>query len=270
MADSSRRRPRLPRWLLILAAGIVAVGAIWGMQEGPLALADWVGYAICHQITVRTYVFGDMVMPLCARCSGQYLGAMSGFFMALVWGRIRAAGLPSPGMMVVLAAFLVIWAFDGINSYIFLITGAPFLYMPHNILRLITGMLQGVAVSMFFLPFFNQVFWQEPDQRPVLARWRDLGILLLLTAILTVAVNSRWPLLFYPLAFLSVAGAFLLLSLVGALIVVIVFRAENTARSARDFLLFFIPGMAFATLLIVGIDVLRAWAEATLGFSMPE
>ena len=270
MTNSPRSRPPLPRWLLILSVGIVAGGVIWGMQAGPLALADWVGYAICHQITVRTYIFGDLVMPLCARCSGQYLGAMSGFFMALVWGRVRAAGLPSRGMMAVLVAFLAIWAFDGINSYVYLITGQPFLYTPHNILRLITGMLQGVAVSMFFLPFFNQVFWQEPDPRPVLSRWRDLGVLLLLAAILTLAVNSRWTPLFYPLAFLSVAGAFLLLSLVGVLLVMILLRAENTARSARDFLLFFIPGMAFATLLIVGIDILRAWAETTLGFSMPE
>jgi hypothetical protein len=34
--------------------------------------------------------------------------------------------------------------------------------------------------------------------------------------------------------------------------------------------MFFIPGMAFAVLLISGIDALRAWAESSLGFSMPE
>ena len=270
MTESPRAPSRPPGWLLILAAGIVAGGVIWGMQEGPLALADWVGYAICHQITVRTYVFGDLVMPLCARCSGQYLGAMAGFFMALAWGRVRAAGLPSRGISATLVAFLVIWALDGINSYIFLLMREPFLYTPHNILRLITGMLQGIAVSMLFLPFFNQVFWREPELRPILTRWRDLGLLLLLAAGLTLAVNSRWPILFYPLAFLSVAGAFLLLSLVGVLVVMMILRAENTATSARDFVLYLIPGMAFATLLIVGIDGLRAWAESSLGFSLPE
>jgi hypothetical protein len=48
------------------------------------------------------------------------------------------------------------------------------------------------------------------------------------------------------------------------------FRAENTAETGRDFVMFFIPGMAFAVLLISGIDALRAWAESSLGFSMPE
>ena len=270
MTDTRPKRIHPGRWLLLLSALIALGGAAWGMKEGPLALADSVGYAVCHQITVRTYVFGDLVMPLCARCSGQYLGAMAGFFMAFVWGRLRASGLPSRGIMFTLAVFLAVWAFDGVNSYIYLITGHAFIYMPHNILRLITGMLQGVAVSMFFLPFFNQVFWREPDPRPVLTGWRDLGLVLLLAALLTLAVNSRWTPLFYPLAFLSVAGVFLLLSLVGMLVVAMLFRAENSAESPRDFLLYFVPGLAFATIFILGMDALRAWAETSLGFSMPE
>ncbi len=270
MPDAHPKRPR-PDWRLLMPAMLIIAGAAaWGLKVGPLALADSVGYAVCHQITVRTYVFGDLVMPLCARCSGQYLGAMAGFFMALAWGRLRASGLPSRGMMITLGIFLAVWAFDGVNSYVYLVTGETFLYTPHNILRLATGMLQGVAVSMFFVPFFNQVFWQNTDPRPVLTDWKDLGLLLLLVGILALAVNSRWTPFFYPLALLSTVGAFLLLSLVGMLFVVQILRADNTAESWWDFLVFFVPGMAFAILLIVGLDALRAWGESSFGLSMPK
>ncbi|HEY81255.1 MAG TPA: DUF2085 domain-containing protein [Caldilineae bacterium] len=250
-----------PRWLLLLSGVVIAAGLALGWSRGALGVMDGVGYAVCHQITVRTYVFGDRVMPLCARCTGQYLGAMAGFFMALAWNRGRASGLPSRGMTLTLVLFLAVWGLDGVNSFIFLLTQQPFLYTPHNLLRLIAGMLQGVAVSMLFLPFFNQVFWRQPDPRPALRGWRDMAAMLLLAALLTLAVNSRWPALFYPLAALSSLGAFLLLSLAGALITVMALRAENAAETWGDFLRFLLPGMAFAVLLILAIDGLRAWGE---------
>ena len=254
-----------PPWILWISALVVMVGAGLGLRHGPMGLMRGVGYAVCHQITVRSYIFGTWVMPLCARCTGQYLGVMAGFFYAWRWGRLRAAGLPGRGMLVALLLLLAGWALDGINSYLYLLTQTPFLYTPHNILRLVTGMGQGVAVSMLFLPFFNQVFWYAPDPRPVLTRWRDLLIVLGTTAILTLAVNSRWPILFYPLAVLSTAGVVLLLSLVGLLITVLALGAENQATTWRDFGRFWLPGLAFATLLILGMDVLRAGAEQRWG-----
>jgi hypothetical protein len=57
---------------------------------------------------------------------------------------------------------------------------------------------------------------------------------------------------------------------VGTLVFVMLFRAENTGETGQDFVRFFIPGMAFAVLLIAGIDALRAWAQSSLGFSLPE
>ncbi len=254
-----RRRP--PGWLLLLSGAVIAAGLALGWSRGALGMMNGVGYAVCHQLTAHTYLFGHRVMPLCARCTGQYLGAVAGFVMALAWRRGRASRLPSRGITWTLALFLAVWAVDGVNSFIFTLTGQPFLYTPHNLLRLITGMLQGVAVSMLFLPFFNQAFWRQPDPRPALRGWRDLAAILLLTALLTLAVNSRWPALFYPLAALSSLGAFLLLSLAGALITVMALSAENSAETWGDFLAFLLPGMAFATLLILAIDGLRAWSE---------
>lgn len=270
METTARRRSKKRLWLGLAALPILLL-VLWlgGREEGLMGVAHYVGYAVCHQITVRTYVFGDLVMPLCARCSGQYLGALIGFFLAWRWGRIRAMGLPPRGLIVVLVGFLAIWAFDGFNSYLYLILGRPFLYQPQNIFRISTGILQGLAVSFLFLPFFNQAFWAAPEPARVLQNGRELVLALGLGVLVVLAVVSGWPPLFYPLAFLSVATTVLMLSLVGALFVLLILKEENSNRTIGDFFSLFLPGMAFAALLLLAIDLFRAFAESNLGLVLP-
>ncbi|MEZ4766845.1 MAG: DUF2085 domain-containing protein [Caldilineales bacterium] len=80
---------------------------------------------------------------LCARCSGQYLGALFGLVLLLVLGRGRAGALPPTGIVLLLLGFLAVWAFDGLNSYLTFFPGLPHLYEPRNILRVTTGAMQG-------------------------------------------------------------------------------------------------------------------------------
>ncbi|NOZ72671.1 MAG: DUF2085 domain-containing protein [Chloroflexi bacterium] len=259
----------LRRLLALLAVPSLVVLFWLGSQEGILGMANHVGYAVCHQITVRTYIFADLKLPLCARCTGQYLGAFSGFVLAWRWGRLRAAGLPRGRYILILLAFLGVWAFDGFNSYVSLLLGRPFLYSPHNLLRLITGMLQGLAVSFFLIPYFNQVFWREPDPTPILDNRWQLFTALAVSAVLVLAVQSRWLPLFYPLAILSSATAFFMLSIVGILVLLFVLREENKNSTAADFVTLLLPGMVFAALLIGAIDLARAYAEHSQGWILP-
>lgn len=260
---------RLRRWLFGLAVPIL-LALIWlGGQEGVLGAANHVGYAVCHQITVRSYIFGDLQLPLCARCTGQYLGALAGFVLLWRWGRLRSGGFPRRPYLVLLLAFLAFWGFDGFNSYVSLLLDKPWLYRPHNLLRLITGVMQGYAVSMLLIPYFNQVFWREYSSEPVLQRPREVGVMFVVGGVLVLAVHSRWQPLFYPLAILSAGTAFMMLSIVGVLLWLLLLREENNNRSARDFLTLLAPGMVFAALLILGIDVARAFVENRLGAGFP-
>ncbi len=257
-------------WLIVLSLPILALLVWLGGREGPLGLAQHTGYALCHQIKVRTYVFGDLTMPLCARCSGQYLGFLVGLAMAWVWRRPRASGWPPRPLLVVLILFLAVWAFDGLNSYGYLVLGRPILYLPQNPLRLATGELQGLAICFLFLPIFNQTFWMEEDSRPLLGSGRDLAAALAAAGIVFLAVNSRWLPLFYPLALLSAAGAFLLLSMVGILFLLLFLHRENSNRTWRDLLAWLLPGMAAAGLFIAGVGMVRSWLELHLGLTIPQ
>ena len=234
-------------WWRVLA-GILLAGFIQNLLPKAL-IAEWIG-------------------PV-SGMAGIFIGAFVGMIMVASLGRWRAALLPPKWLVIVLFGFLAIWAFDGFNSYVYLILQRPLFYQPQNILRVSSGLLQGLALIFLFLPYFNRSFWAEPLQVPVIRGLKELALALLLGLVVVLAVNSRWPLLFYPLAFISTGMTFFFLSMVGTLFVLLILRQENTNNSMRDFFTLFIPGMAFAMVILLGVNLMRFFAESRLGMVMP-
>lgn len=188
---SPTKRTPWPDWLL-LAGSLAGIAIIWFITPGGLLdKADHVGYAVCHQIPIRSPFFGGRQLPLCARCSGQFLGALGGLLLLLALGRGKAGKLPPTAVILVLLAFLAAWALDGLNSYLTLFPGAPHLYEPHNILRTTTGALQGVALISLALPFFNVTLWARPSPRPTINNLREVLFLLGVVALIVPATLSR-------------------------------------------------------------------------------
>ena len=87
------RRARWDGWLVALAL-IGIIGMLLAPPRGLLDKADYVAYAVCHRIPERTFIFAGRPLPLCARCSGTYLGALAGLIVLILRGRGRAADLP--------------------------------------------------------------------------------------------------------------------------------------------------------------------------------
>jgi uncharacterized membrane protein len=255
-------------WLdwLLLAGGLGAIVAVWFIAPGGLLdKADRVGYAVCHQIPIRTPFFDGRPLPLCARCSGQFLGALAGLLLLLALGRGKAGQLPPRPVIVVLLGFIAAWAVDGFNSYLTLFPGAPHLYEPHNILRTTTGAMQGVALISLALPFFNVTLWARPSPRPTIAGLREVAALLALIGLIVAAVGSELALLLYPLALLSAAGTLMMLTLVMTMLVTLALRRDGRAQGWRDALPLLIAGLALALLSVLAINLLRAWLTVELG-----
>ncbi|MCJ7535691.1 MAG: DUF2085 domain-containing protein, partial [Anaerolineales bacterium] len=110
---------------------------------GLLGKADAIGYAVCHRIDLRSFHIGDLQLPLCARCSGMYLGAMIGLIYQWVIGR-RRIGMSSWKIILPTSVFVLLFAIDGLNSFYSLFADAPGLYQPNNTLRLLTGTGMGL------------------------------------------------------------------------------------------------------------------------------
>lgn len=253
--------------LLIFIAGLVLLGWWVNTPAGLLGKADALGYAVCHRIASRSFFIGDRQTPLCARCSGMYLGALLGIIYLARFG--RRAGLPPLKVSLVLGAFLLAFGVDGINSYLHFFPNAPSLYQPENWLRLLTGTGLGLGIAAILVPVVHQAVWPVYDARPALAGWKELLPLIGMAGLIDLAVLSDNPLLLYPLALLSGASVLLILSMVYAVVWVMLTKRENRFRDYRQLWVPLLAGFLTAIIQIALFDAGRFWLTHTwTGFNL--
>jgi uncharacterized membrane protein len=172
-------------------------------------LAHWFGSAVCSQLPADSYTIAGLQLPLCARCTGMYVGGLITVIFH-TWRHPRAMGLPRSWVLVVLTLFFCAWAGDGVNSLFSSIPGLYHLYPPENLLRLITGSLMGITLGSFIYVLFNSVVWRSPVHAPILAGTGEFLALIGLDALLVLAVQSNQGIFLYPLVLASLAAILVL------------------------------------------------------------
>lgn len=249
-----------PRALPLAVAGLASlVFVTWLLNTPPglLGKADAIGYAVCHRIDGRSFHLGDRQLPLCARCTGMYLGALLGMVTMALLGRSRAGALPPRRVLVALAGFMAVMGADGLNSYLTLFPGAPRLYEPQNWLRLTTGSLAGLALGALVYPVLNQTLWKHWENRPALKNLRELGLLVALAVVVIGLVLTENPVVLYPLALLSAAGVVALLTALFTTVLLILTRRANRVERWTGALVPLLAGFAVAMLQIGLVDAMR-------------
>ena len=244
----------------------------WGMWLVPLAvigafllLPPWdvlvktrlIGYAVCHQLPERSFHLAGEQLPLCARCSGTFLGALAGFVLLTLRGRHRAIGLPPVPITVVLVVFIFALGVDGLNSYLTFFPGMPHLYQPHNWLRLTTGTFNGLALSSIIYPVFNYSLWRDVVDTPSIKDFKELGLLIATgIGIIIVVLLEPAPLL-YPLAILSTLGVLTLLTALNTVLLLMLFNRHGRVVQWQQAVLPLLVGLAASFVELGAIDVLR-------------
>jgi uncharacterized membrane protein len=250
---------------------ILTFAWIFYTPDGFLNKVDAVGYAVCHRIAHRSFHIGDYQLSMCARCSGQYLGAVLGVAFLMIFRRFRS-GWPPWYVTVFLLVWVAGYALDGVNSFLHLIPGTENfrLYEPSNTLRLITGMGVGLGISVLLVPAFNQTVWKRYNPLRILEGPRDFGILLGLAILLILFVLTENPIVLYPLSLVSSGGVLMLLTMVYSMVWVMIFRLENRFEGMRNFIYLLIAGFAVALTQIFVLDFLRFLLTGTWGeFPLP-
>jgi uncharacterized membrane protein len=242
--------------LMVLALAVITI-ATWLVftppgLEGKVRAA---GYAVCHQLESHTIDFQGRLLPLCARCTGMYLGTLAS--LALLQKRKHAAGVPSKTLRAILVLFLIGFIVDGVNSTLGFFSSIPQLYPPNNWLRLITGLMMGVVIANLLIVLWHQTWWKQASALPSLAGWVHFGIIVTANSLVGVLVWLRVSFLYYPVAILSTLTIIILLSMIYCLIWIIIFKKENTFETYGEGLRFILAGLATAVIQIGLLDLLR-------------
>ncbi len=265
---------KLSNWLVPLAALAIVAGFLYIAPPGILNKVDAIGYAVCHRIGERSFHLADGTqLPLCARCSGMYLGAVLGLvFLSFTYR--RSAGTPPKGVIAILVLFGLAFAIDGANSYLYLMKSVsggsrldfiPNLYVPNNLLRLFTGSGTGLGMAVAIFVSLNQTLWKDWDTKQVLGKPRDLLALTALMLLVDLLVLPEWDWVLYPVAFISAGGVLMLLTLVYGMLWTMGMRQENLFMNLREAWLPILAGLTIALLQITVIDVFRLWLTHTWG-----
>ena len=248
---------RLPRALF--AGGLLSLVALFvnAPPESWLGKAKWIGYALCHQMPDRSFIAHEHQYPLCARCTGMYLGFVTGVIFLLLRGRTKAARLPPQPIIVLLVGFIMIMGIDGVNSTISIIPNAPQLYHTTNLHRIITGTLYGLALSALFPPIFNSAIWSEPSGERTIKNWRELGVLLLVAAIEIAILLAFTDQMLIPISIITIGGILLLLSLLNSVIMLSVRKMENAVSAWRQLALPLLFGLALGLIEVTALVAMR-------------
>ena len=254
-----RSQVQQPRKMALLVLIVILI-SIWLLNtpRGLLGKTDAIGYAVCHRISSHSFYFGDRPFSLCARCTGQYLGFLWGFWVHFFLGK-RRSGFPPRKIIIGMTVVFLFYLGDGINSVFHLYPGLEnwSLYEPTNTLRLFTGLGMGINISIILYPLLGQTLWRERYLSPPLQHIQDWGVLIgggVLTGFLILTGN---PLLLYPLVLLSAVGLIQLLTILYGVIWIMLLRKENSFISWNEVGWWLVGGFGTALAQVMVIDLVR-------------
>jgi len=219
---------------------------------------------VCHQLPEHTLTTAAGQMPLCARCTGTYVGAAFTFVLLSRRQSTRACRLPKATVMLLLASLSLLWLVDGTNSYLNFLTGRVWLYPPNNALRLATGLGFGLALGLVVWPLFNASLWKEPASGWVLSNRRELGMVLIGIVGLWLALLGGGTILGWLIAPIEAVAVVLVLTVVNTMVALVALGRENRAEVWRDAAIPLALGLFLALGEVTSIAVLRHFMAQSL------
>jgi len=242
--------------LAVLAA--ITAGLVWlAIPAGNWLGRFWsVGSSVCHQIPSHSLIHNYLQFPLCARCTGLYIGCLVSLIYYFTQGKRKS--LPERPYRYALLFFFILWAGDGLNSFLNDLLNRIILYETTNITRLVTGFGMGLVMSTALMTLFNTVVWKDAENSALLQN---------ITQIFFYAFTSLffgWMLLhpskffFNIMSLASIITVLIVISMLYMIFWVIILKKENQFKSFPQLIPYILVGLATALTQVYLLNMLRS------------
>ncbi len=206
-------------------------------------LIDVMGFSVCHQLSSRSLSIGNVVLPICSRCSGIYIGFTITAIILFVMFRKKENDLPPLYIVIILTLFFLSTIVDGIASNFGI-------YNTNNDLRFITGFLCGSATMTIIYPVFIFQYYKESRKEKIFKRPIKFIIYILILTLFIIVTLFRFSFLgyfYYYLSALSVLFTFYFINLV--IILLIPLFSQKASKLASKYLI--LPSAVSVILLLL-------------------
>lgn len=250
-------------WAAVAAtAGVVFFGAPGSYTGTSHAIL----HGLCAQTPSHTIMFGGEMLPFDARMTGIYGGFLITLVSIALSGRLFHYGNPPKPVIAVLAVLVGLMAVDGSNSLLTdLMLWHP--WESSNGLRVATGFGTGVSLAVALSWLLASSAWHLGSPEPAIGRLRDLATPAagLLAYGVLLAASPGW--LHFPVSMLLVVSAWITVTLLMLVIVLLAFKLDSQVRQVRHLHVPVATSALLAVSVMIGLAALRFWAERTFGIS---
>ena len=220
----------------------------------------WLGFGLCHQMPERSFAGGCIQVPVCARDEGIYLGFLAALlFISFLERRGRRSSWAPPWWVTVtMIAFIGAMALDGITSY-------AGLRETTNELRLITGLMAGVAIAVFTIPLVNSQLWRVPGSGKILSR--PIELIGLIATMVGTYVVVMWGLPHLGIIHPVLVSVAILVTFTTVVLVIVSILPpfELKAERLRDALAAILIALAVALVILAAATALKVYLLGLAG-----
>ncbi len=254
---------QFPLWGVVLAVATIAFFANpGGYGDTSYALL----HGLCAQTPSHTIHFGDHPLPFDARMTGIYGGFLVTFIGLACSGRLLHYGAMPKMVIATLVVLLLAMAADGFNS---LLTdlGVWHPWTSTNAVRVITGYGVGVGLAVALAWLFASSTWHLSRPTVGVGAVRDLWFAAAGLGVYGALLIWSPGWLHLPVATLLVLSAWLVVTMLVLVTILLAFKLDERVRSFGRLHLPGAMAALFALSIMIGLGSFRFWVERTFGIS---